>query len=75
MAAVDLSEIFTPGADVLGTKVGATGVILAQTGDAVANQVAFVAAGKIAEISPPGELFDSPKSAVCQRFLSRVMRY
>jgi len=42
---------------------------------AVANQVAFVAAGKIAEISPPGELFDSPKSAVCQRFLSRVMRY
>jgi len=42
---------------------------------AVANQVAFVAAGKIEELSPPDELFGSPKSPLCQRFLSRVMRY
>jgi polar amino acid transport system ATP-binding protein len=42
---------------------------------AVADQVAFVAMGKIAEISPPAELFGAPKSAICQRFLSRVMRY
>ena len=42
---------------------------------AVADQVAFVAAGKIEEISPPAELFGSPQSALCQRFLSRVMRY
>ncbi len=42
---------------------------------AVADQVAFVAAGKIEEIAPPSELFGAPKSAWCQRFLSRVMRY
>ncbi len=42
---------------------------------AVADQVAFVAAGKIEELSPPAELFAAPKSALCQRFLSRVMRY
>ncbi|MES2660349.1 MAG: amino acid ABC transporter ATP-binding protein [Verrucomicrobiota bacterium] len=42
---------------------------------AVADQVAFVAAGKIEELSPPAELFGAPKSALCQRFLSRVMRY
>jgi len=42
---------------------------------AVANQVAFVAAGKIEEVSPPGDLFGSPASPLCQRFLSRVMRY
>lgn len=42
---------------------------------AVADQVAFVAAGKIEEVSPPADLFGAPKSALCQRFLSRVMRY
>lgn len=42
---------------------------------AVADQVAFVAAGKIEEASPPADLFGSPRSALCQRFLSRVMRY
>jgi polar amino acid transport system ATP-binding protein len=42
---------------------------------AVADQVAFVAAGKIEEVSPPAELFAAPKSLLCQRFLSRVMRY
>ncbi|MES2439055.1 MAG: amino acid ABC transporter ATP-binding protein [Verrucomicrobiota bacterium] len=42
---------------------------------AVADHVAFVAAGKIEELAPPAELFGAPKSALCQRFLSRVMRY
>ncbi len=42
---------------------------------AVADQVAFVAAGKIEEIAPPTKLFDAPDSPLCQRFLSRVMRY
>lgn len=42
---------------------------------AVADQVAFVAAGKIEEVSPPASLFGAPESALCQRFLSRVMRY
>ena len=42
---------------------------------AVADQVAFVAAGKIEELSPPAALFGAPQSALCQRFLSRVMRY
>jgi len=42
---------------------------------AVADQVAFVAAGKIEECRPPAELFEAPASAICQRFLSKVMRY
>jgi polar amino acid transport system ATP-binding protein len=42
---------------------------------AVADQVAFVAAGKIEEVAPPASLFGAAKSALCQRFLSRVMRY
>lgn len=42
---------------------------------AVGDQVAFVAAGKIEELAPPAELFGAPTSALCQRFLSRVMRY
>jgi polar amino acid transport system ATP-binding protein len=42
---------------------------------AVADQVAFVAAGRIEEVSPPVELFGSPHSALCKRFLSKVMRY
>ena len=42
---------------------------------AVADQVAFVAAGRIEEVSPPAELFGSPRSALCKRFLSKVMRY
>lgn len=42
---------------------------------AVADQVAFVAEGKIAESAAPSVLFANPVSPVCQRFLSRVMRY
>ncbi len=42
---------------------------------AVADQVAFVAAGTIEELAPPADLFGKPRSALCARFLSRVMRY
>ncbi len=42
---------------------------------AVADQVAFVAAGKIEELAPPADLFAAPKSPLCKKFLSRVMRY
>jgi polar amino acid transport system ATP-binding protein len=42
---------------------------------AVADQVAFVAEGQIAESSPPQSLFNAPVSPVCKRFFSRVMRY
>lgn len=42
---------------------------------AVADHVAFVAAGRIEECGPPDKLFGSPASPICQRFLSRVMRY
>jgi len=42
---------------------------------AVADHVAFVAAGKIEECGPPSALFGAPSSPLCQRFLSRVMRY
>lgn len=41
----------------------------------VADRVAFVAEGEIKELATPADLFGSPKTPVCQRFLSRVMRY
>jgi polar amino acid transport system ATP-binding protein len=42
---------------------------------AASDQVAFVASGKIAELAAPKDLFGAPKTEVCKRFLSRVMRY
>ena len=42
---------------------------------AVADQVAFVAAGQVAELAPPASLLAAPRTPLCQRFLSRVMRY
>ena len=42
---------------------------------AVADQVAFIAAGRVAECGPPSRLFGAPVSESCRRFLSRVMRY
>jgi polar amino acid transport system ATP-binding protein len=42
---------------------------------AVADQVAFVAAGRIEEFSAPADLFSCANSEVCRRFLSKVMRY
>jgi polar amino acid transport system ATP-binding protein len=42
---------------------------------AVADQVAFIAAGKVEELAPPAKLFGNPDSSVCRKFLSRVMRY
>jgi polar amino acid transport system ATP-binding protein len=42
---------------------------------AVADKVAFIAEGRVAESGPPIELFGSSQSDVCRKFLSRVMRY
>ena len=42
---------------------------------AVADRVAFVAAGRVEEAAPPSELFGAARSPVVRRFLSRVMRY
>jgi polar amino acid transport system ATP-binding protein len=41
----------------------------------VADQVAFLAEGRVIESGRPETLFASPQSPVCQKFLSRVMRY
>ena len=42
---------------------------------AVAGLVAFIAAGKVAEHGPSGELFAAPKEEMTRRFLSKVMRF
>ncbi len=42
---------------------------------AVADQVAFIAAGRVVESAAPASLFGAPQDPLCQRFLSRVMRY
>lgn len=42
---------------------------------AVADQVAFIAAGRVEELASPADLFAHPRSEVCRRFLSKVMRY
>ena len=42
---------------------------------AVADHVAFLAEGRINESGPPSQVFGAPGSTLCQRFLSRVMRY
>ncbi len=42
---------------------------------AVADRVAFIAAGRVAEIASPDELFSGARTEPCRRFLSKVMRY
>ena len=42
---------------------------------AVSDHVAFLANGRIEESGPPSQVFENPGSSLCQRFLSRVMRY
>jgi len=41
----------------------------------IANQIAFVAKGKIEELASPAHLFSEAASPICRRFLSKVMRY
>ena len=41
----------------------------------VADQIAFLANGKIVEHGAPGEIFDATRSAQCRDFLSRVLKY
>jgi polar amino acid transport system ATP-binding protein len=42
---------------------------------AVANQVAFLVAGRIEELAAPAEFFETPSSEIARKFLSRVMKY
>lgn len=41
----------------------------------VADEVVFLAGGRILETGPPSALFDDPRSPELRSFLSRVMRY
>jgi polar amino acid transport system ATP-binding protein len=41
----------------------------------VADQVAFLATGKIVEQAPAQEFFTAPQSEVAQRFLAKVLKY
>ncbi len=41
----------------------------------VADRVAFLAEGRLLESGPAEELFESPRSAACREFLSRVLKY
>jgi polar amino acid transport system ATP-binding protein len=40
-----------------------------------ADQVAFLAGGKILECGPPEEIFTSPRTEACRRFLAKILRY
>jgi len=40
-----------------------------------ADQVAFLAEGKILECAPPEEIFTTPHSDPCRRFLGKILRY
>ncbi len=41
----------------------------------VAERVAFIAGGRLAECGTPQQLFDSPQTEVCRRFVARVLKY
>jgi polar amino acid transport system ATP-binding protein len=40
-----------------------------------ADQVAFLADGRIAEAAPPAQLFTAPQTDACRAFLARVLKY
>jgi polar amino acid transport system ATP-binding protein len=42
---------------------------------AVSDHVAFIAEGKIVESGPPSAIFSQAETEICQRFLSKVMKY
>jgi polar amino acid transport system ATP-binding protein len=41
----------------------------------VADQIALLSAGDIAEVGPPGQVLDQPKSEITKQFLAKVMKY
>jgi polar amino acid transport system ATP-binding protein len=42
---------------------------------AVADQVAFLAGGRIVEAGPPGQVFDNPVETTTGEFMSRILKY
>jgi polar amino acid transport system ATP-binding protein len=40
-----------------------------------ADQVAFLADGKIQECAPPDQIFTAPRTEPCRRFLAKILRY
>lgn len=40
-----------------------------------ADQIAFLADGKIVESGPPEQVFDGPRTEACRSFLARVLKY
>jgi polar amino acid transport system ATP-binding protein len=41
----------------------------------VADQIALLNAGDIAEVGPPGQILEQPKSEITKQFLAKVMKY
>jgi polar amino acid transport system ATP-binding protein len=41
----------------------------------VADQIALLSAGDIAEVGPPGQVLEQPKSEITKQFLAKVMKY
>jgi polar amino acid transport system ATP-binding protein len=41
----------------------------------VADQIALLNAGDIAEVGPPGQVLEQPKSEITKQFLAKVMKY
>jgi ABC-type polar amino acid transport system ATPase subunit len=42
---------------------------------AVADQIVFMAEGRIVETAPPGEFFDAPRSERARQFLGQILRH
>jgi polar amino acid transport system ATP-binding protein len=42
---------------------------------AVADQIVFMAEGRIVEMAPPGEFFDAPRSERARQFLGQILRH
>jgi len=41
----------------------------------VARAVAFMDAGKVVELGPPGQIFDAPREERTQGFVSKILRH
>jgi polar amino acid transport system ATP-binding protein len=41
----------------------------------VASHVAFMADGRVVEIGPPAQIFDTPREARTREFVSKILRH